>query len=151
MLKCPIRIFLWFILPNLSFCLFLSPTFAQQENIGVSIQHSGPKLVETEPGQVLTTIFLVTNITDQKHEFSEEVELPSEWRLIIRGFPFELDASESDTRMVSFSVPPTALAGRYQVTYSVQNSEDANITAEQAIDVVVLSLARLEVMLQEAP
>ncbi len=117
----------------------------------MSIQSSGPKLVETEPGQVLTTIFMVTNITGQKREFLEEVELPSEWRLIIRGFPFELDASESDTRMVSFSVPPTALAGRYQVTYSVQNSEDANITAEQAIDVVVLSLARLEVMLQEVP
>ena len=117
----------------------------------MSVQPSGSELVETQPGQVLTTIFLVTNITDQKHEFSEEVELPEGWRLIIRGFPFELDASESDTRMVSFSVPLTTLAGRYQVTYSVKNSEDANITAEQTIDVVVLSLAKLEVMLQEAP
>ena len=117
----------------------------------MSVQPSGSELVETQPGQVLTTIFLVTNITDQKHEFSEEVELPEGWRLIIRGFPFELDASESDTRMVSFSVPPTTLAGSYQVTYSVKNSEDANITAEQTIDVVVLSLAKLEVMLQEAP
>ena len=151
MLKCPIRIFLPFTLLYFSSFLFSSSTFAQKENIGVSIQHSGPTLVETEPGQVLTTIFLVTNTTDQKQEFSEDVKLPEEWRLIIRGFPFELDASESDTRMVSFSVPPTALAGRYQVTYSVKNSEDANITVEQAIDVVVLSIAKLEVILQEAP
>ena len=117
----------------------------------MKITSRGPKLSETQPGQVLTSVLFVTNLTGQKHEFLEEVKIPAGWRLIIPSLPFELAAGEGDARIVSYAVPPAAAAGRYQITYAVKNREDVNLTAEQRIDVVVLSLAKIEVRRQEAP
>lgn len=124
-------------------------TFAQGN--GVEAQLMGPELIKTEPQKVVTLVFRVTNTTEQTHEFIGKVDLPDESWLIAREFPFELGPAESDIRLVSFVVSLKVLAGPYQITYTVRDQEMPSISDECRVDIVVLSLARLEVRLMEAP
>ena len=81
----------------------------------------------------------------------EKVQLPEGWRLITGEFPFELGAGKRDVRLVSFAVPITALAGRYQLIYAVKDRRNYGIRDEDRIEIVVLPVARLEIIRGEIP
>jgi hypothetical protein len=107
--------------------------------------------LETEPRQTITAAFRVTNPTNEKREFISEVKLPIGWILIGKDFPFELNPNESDTKLVSFFVPQTTLAGRYEITYTIKDRKYSAIHDFYTIDVIVKQLNKLQVKLLESP
>lgn len=129
----------------------LTPTSLQAEGRNVEVRPVGKELVETESKRIVTTVFRVTNKTLSKQEFTPAVELPPGWILITKDFAFELDAGESEIRLVSFLVPQRALAGRYGVTYSVRGRKHPSLSDFHTIYVVVLPVRKLEARLLESP
>ena len=79
------------------------------------------------------------------------MQLPEGWQLITREFPFQLGPGKREVRLVSFFVPLTALAGRYQLTYSVKDRRDYGVSDEDRVEIVVLPVARLEIIKEEIP
>jgi len=109
------------------------------------------ELLETEPRQVVTAVFRVTNPTDKKREFITEVKLPQGWVPITKDFPFELNPNETNTKLVSFFVPQTILAGKYKITYVIKDRKYPAVRDFYTVDVVVLPYSKLEVKLLESP
>ncbi len=129
--------------------LVAAPLRAGEKN--VKVRATGKELRETEPGQTLTAVFRVTNETAETREFDSKVELPENWKLITGDFPFQLNADESDVRIVGFYVPKGAPDGKYRVRYAVHDREHPSLSDFYFIQVVVLPVTRLEVVLAEAP
>ena len=109
------------------------------------------ELLETEPRAIVTTVFTVTNPTDQKREFISEVKLPQGWVLITKDFSFELNPNESDTRLVSFFVPQTTLAGKYEITYVIKDRKYPSISDFYTTYCLVLPVSKLQTELLESP
>lgn len=123
--------------------------YAQWTNI--EVKPTGKELIETEPRQIVTTVFRITNSTSQTREFVSEVKLPEGWSLITKDFPFELGPNVSDTKLVSFFVPQATLAGRYEITYIVTDRKNPSVRDFYTIYVVVLPVIKLEAKLLDAP
>ncbi|HDZ69341.1 MAG TPA: hypothetical protein ENH43_02860, partial [Phycisphaerales bacterium] len=109
------------------------------------------ELLETKPRAIVTTVFTVTNPTDQKREFISEVKLPRGWTLITKDFPFELNPNESDTRLVSFFVPQTTLVGKYKITYVIKDRKYPSISDSYTTYCLVLPVSKLQAELLESP
>ena len=109
------------------------------------------ELLETKPRQIVTTVFRITNPTDEKREFVTEVKLPQGWALITKDFPFELNPNETDTKLVSFLVPQTTLAGKYELTYVIKDRKYPAIRDFYTVYVVVLPVNKLQVKSLESP
>ena len=141
---------LLFILLIFSLSLFVAaPLEAGQR--GVQVRLSGQQLFETEPKNVISTTFEVTNTSDEELEFVSHVELPKAWKLIIPSFPFRLAPNGTEIRLVSFFIPRTALAGKYEITYFMRSSRYPSISDVARIYVVVLSVTKLQAKLLQAP
>jgi hypothetical protein len=139
-----------FIFLIISHFLFIAaPLVAQQR--GVQVRLSGQELFETEPKKVLTTTFQVTNTSDEELEFISDVKLPEGWKLIIPSFPFRLAPNATEIRLVSFFIPQTALAGKYEITYLVRSNRYPAISDLVRIYVVVLSVTKLQAKLLQTP
>ncbi len=121
------------------------------QGTNIEVRPTGKELIETEPRQIVTTAFRITNSTDKKREFISEVKLPKGWALITKDFPFELNPNETDTKLVSFFVPQATLAGKYEITYLVRDRKYPSIRDFYTIYAVVLPVVKLEVQLLDAP
>ncbi|MDQ1329453.1 MAG: hypothetical protein QG641_2743, partial [Candidatus Poribacteria bacterium] len=117
----------------------------------VEVRSSGKMLYEAAPRQIVTATFQVKNIAKERIQFDSEVKLPEGWKLITSEFPFELNADESDTRLVSFFIPQKTLAGRYEITYLVRNRKNLSANGFETISVVILPLFKLEARVLETP
>ena len=115
----------------------------------------GPKdakeLLETGPRQIVTAVFRITNPTNEKREFVTEVKLPQGWTPITRDFPFELNPGQTDTKLVSFFVPQTTVAGRYEIIYVIKDKKYPAIHDFYTIYVAVLPVNKLQANLLESP
>ena len=141
---------LLFILLIFSLSPFVAaPLEARQR--GVQVRLSGQELFETEPKNVVTTTFEVTNTSDEELEFVSHVKLPKAWKLIIPSFPFRLAPNGTEIRLVSFFIPQTALAGRYEITYLIRSNRYPSISDSVRVFVVVLSVTKLQAKLLQAP
>jgi hypothetical protein len=118
---------------------------------GVQVRPADKELFETEPRQIVTTVFRVTNTASERREFTAELRLPQGWNPITRDFDFELDAHETETRLVSFLAPQTTFAGEYEVTYLVKARWYPSVADFYTIHVVVLPVTRLAVKIRETP
>jgi len=77
--------------------------------------------------------------------------LPAGWMLITEDFPFELNPNETDTKLVSFFVPQTAMAGEYEITYIIKDKKYPEIRDVSTAYVTVLPVSKLEARLLESP
>jgi hypothetical protein len=124
---------------------------AQAAGEGVTVRPGGAELLEAEPRQIVTATFRVTNTSEKRREFTAQVGLPADWKLITTEFPFELDPQRAEVRLVSFFVPRTTLAGRYPVTYAVQDRTVPSVRDRFAITVAVRPMGELGIRLLETP
>lgn len=129
----------------------LTTTSLQAGQQGIQVNLAGLELIRTEPRQVVTTTFRVTNTSEEEREFIGSVTLPEGWQLITQEFSFELSPNESDVRLVSFFIPQGVLAGSYEITYTVRDQKTPFISDWHSITVEVLPVAGLEVKLLEVP
>lgn len=118
---------------------------------GVQVRPADKELFETEPRQIVTTVFRVTNTASEQREFVAELKLPQGWLPITRESVFLLEGNKTETRLVSFLAPETAAAGKYKVTYLVKAREDPSVSDFYTIYVVVLPVTKLAVEIREAP
>ena len=62
-----------------------SSALAESEGHSVEVRSTSPKLLETEPGKIITASFLVANRAEDEEEFFEELVLPSGWWKVVFG------------------------------------------------------------------
>jgi hypothetical protein len=157
------RIIFW----NIKYCLvlliigsFLITNSINALENGVKIAPADKEVIETVPMKIIPFSFLVANGTADNRNISPEITLPKGWKLIIKDSPFELNANESDIRLISFFVPRDALAGKYNVTYSVKAKNLPSscgsgilsvISESYNLQVSVLPINELKVNLLNAP
>lgn len=72
-----------------------------------------------DPGEVASVAFLLVNTERRPAEVDLRLELPATWRGITGAGAVRLPPEGRDLRIASFSVPPAARAGTYQVALSV--------------------------------
>lgn len=130
--------------------IFFTSTLEAQQR-GVQIRLSGQELFETAPKNVLTTTFEVVNTSDEELEFISDIKLPPGWKIITPFFPFRLAPNASEIRLVSFFVPRSALADKYELSFQVRANRDPSISNIARIFVEVLSVTKLQVKLLQAP
>lgn len=135
----------------ISLCLLTVTSLEAQEEV-LEVKRGGKEWLETEPGRTVTTVFRITNKSAEKQEFTSEVQLPEGWVMFTRDLSFELAPNESEIKLVSFFIPPAALADKYEVAYLVKGREyPSPISNSCPIYITVLPVVRLEVKLLEAP
>lgn len=131
--------------------VILTAVYAAAEGRDLEVRPAGKELIETKPREIVTTTFRITNTTGRKYEFISDIKLPEGWVFITEDFPFDLGPNESTTKLVSFFVPETTPAGKYEITYLVRARKYPAIRDFYTIDVVVLPHSKLEVKLLETP
>lgn len=125
---------------------------AESEGHSVEVRSTSPKLLETEPGKIITASFLVASRAEDEEEFFEELVLPSGWWKVVSDDPsFSLEAEEPEVRVLAFMVPSSAAAGRYQIRYSVKSQEDYAVLDDDSLFVVVLPVVKLEILIDSKP
>ena len=115
----------------------------------IEIRTESPTFLETKPKEVLTLAFQVANLTAQRRELVEEIELPEGWQLIIQGFPFLIGAKEEEVRLLSFFVPMKTLAGDYKIIYRLKDINDTSVSSEREVQVKVLPVLKIEIIPQD--
>ncbi len=135
----------------LTLCLLSSTIFAEIKGHGVEVRLTSPGIVETLPGKIVTSTFLVSNHTNQKEIFLEELKLPSRWQPLIPLDSFPLKPGEKELRIIALSVPADSPPGIYEITYSVKSQRDYSITDQGRLSVKVLPIFRIESNVEEKP
>lgn len=110
-----------------------------------------PAQIQVEPGKILTLSMAVINHSGLEQEFSEELDLPSDWQVIIPTTAFKLGAYHQEVRLLSVVIPATAAAGSYRIGYTITGHDGQKRMAQTAVDVEVLSISALESSVEEKP
>jgi len=117
----------------------------------VEVRAVSAKLLDTEPGGILSLSFRVTNNTTREEEFIESLKLPPNWQALVPPGSFTLPPSEAEARVVAFSVPRSAAAAYYEVAYSVRSQRDYGIQDADTVIVVVWPVGKIALLLEEKP
>ena len=133
--------------------LVFSPlNIAEGKGHNVEVRLSSPRLLEMEPGRIVTCSFIVSNHTYREEEFFETLNLPTDWQPIISSeFPFKLKAKQRLSRVMAFFIPISSPAGRYRITYSAKSRRDYGITDSDSFSVVVLPIVKVEMLIEDKP
>jgi len=132
--------------------IFYTFAYAEHKGHGVEVRPTSAELLEIEPGKIVTASFLVSNLTGGDEEFAEELTLPAGWHKIVSDEPtFNLEAEESQVRIMALLVPLSTPAGRYQIRYAVTSQRDYGISDTDSLLAVVLPLVKLEVLIEQKP
>jgi len=84
---------------------------AQGKGHGVESRLISPKIVEVEPGKIVTATFQIINHTDREEELFQQLNLPSEWQLITPLTPFRIKPLERQVKIIAFSVSTASPEG----------------------------------------
>jgi hypothetical protein len=127
--------------------------FAQRQGkgYGVEVRLLSSKVVEIEPGKIVTTTFQITNKTDRDEDFFEHLNLPSDWQMITPLTPFKIRPQQRQVKIIAFSVSAASPGGRYELIYSVKSQRDYAIADSDTFTVVVLSKTKIEMHLEDQP
>lgn len=109
------------------------------------------RVLDVKLGNVLATTVIVRNPSAVGKTYSVRVVLPEGWKPVLRDTRFELAPGQTDTRLLSFSLPPATSAGTYRVRYIIADQIAPARETEVVIDVRVLPVLQLELRLLEAP
>ena len=139
-------------------CLAVLLLFSQQgtaicqtKGHGVEVRIVSSPVVDSVSGETLTLSFTVTNKTTQQEEFIENLELPSEWRVINPATTIVLENGKSQARIFAVLVPASTSAGVYDVTYSVHSRRDPAIRDFDSVKINVLPVSRIKILPEGQP
>ncbi len=129
----------------------LADIHTQAAGSPVSVSPARESVLETNPRQVVTAAFRVTNSSEEMKDLLVRVDLPSGWNRLSEEAPFQLGPGESTVRLMSFFVPSEALPGTYELTYSLSNPETGTLLGASPLSVIVVPFTKLEAKLLRAP
>ncbi|MBU4053338.1 MAG: hypothetical protein KKA41_03150, partial [Proteobacteria bacterium] len=118
---------------------------------GLEVRAIGSGLIQAKPRSVTTTLFTVTNTSSEPGEFMTEADLPEGWKLITNDFIFSLNPGENQTRLFSFFVPQTALAGVYKIRLAVKSRKYPSVYGFIIFHVNVQVVAGNSIQILNAP
>ncbi|MHC4265462.1 MAG: COG1470 family protein [Planctomycetota bacterium] len=109
------------------------------------------EFIETQPRQVITTVFNVSNPSGVQRQFVAELQLPDGWTQIVPLPPFYLNPNQTITKLVNVFVPQTAFAGQYDFTFIIYDIKEPSFRDSITMRVNVLTVSELQIELLEAP
>jgi len=137
--------------------LFLLPSIslAQGSGHGIEVRLTSQKLIEIEPGKIVTGSYLVSNKMGREIELLESLDLPTVpegWQSIIAYERLiKLGVNEQKVRLVTFMVPRNCPTGKYEITYSLTDQRRAEIKATETFFVVVLPVVKIDAIVENKP
>lgn len=117
----------------------------------IELKPMSPARIKVEPGKVVTLSLVVINHSGTERYFSEELDLPSDWQVIIPTTSFKLGAYDQQVRLISLVVPANSPAGPYRIGYSLTSQDGRRKIYQTAIDVEVIAISTLESLIEEKP
>ena len=117
----------------------------------VELTRTGEAALATAPGRILTVAVLAENRTAGARRLDSRLMLPAGWRSLTPDEPFTLAGGQADTRLLSFTVPASAPAGVYRLSFVVTDNAMPPCRSELAFDVRVDALRRIDLQLEDPP
>jgi hypothetical protein len=128
---------------------------AQGIGHGIELRLTSQKLIEVEPGKILTGSFMISNRTAADIEVLESLVLPTipeGWQPVI---DYErrivLGAGEEALRLVTLLVPAKCPAGEYEIIYSLIDLSNKEAFSSEAFSVIVVPVIKLDAVIEEKP
>jgi hypothetical protein len=128
----------------------LSRGFARRQESSV-VCSAVQSQIEAKPATIAAVSIKVTNLTSEQQTYDATIDLPAGWKPVIREFPFEIKAGDSDVRLITFSIPSDAPAHRYEIRYSVRDHASPVHEAVASTEVNVVRVVQLDLKLLQAP
>ena len=117
---------------------------------GVEARSASSLLQEVSPGQMASLSFIVTAGT-VGGDIQEAIKLPDGWEVVVPPGQFQLSPGESTNRISAIMVPGNAPAGRYPVTYSVQNLANPAVRDSVDLEILVPAISKLALIVEDKP
>jgi hypothetical protein len=137
--------------------LLLVPSIgvAQDEGRGVELVLTSQRLIEAEPGKIVTASYLITNRTGREQDLYEKLGLPvvpDGWKpLAAFERPIFLGIDAQKVQLVTFIIPKDCPAGRYDVLYSLIDRRFNGIKSEETFTVVVSPVVKIDAVVEDKP
>ncbi len=117
----------------------------------IEVRPCGTEHFDAMPGEVITTLFKVSNFTSRRQELISRIDVPKGWKVITNDFRFYLDPAQTSTRLISFFVPRNAGAGEYEVIYSAGSRKFLTYSDSYKVKVVVKQYHKLRTEVLSSP
>ncbi len=122
-----------------------------------ALQPGGPQLslprevLEKKESNVLTTGVRITNTEGTERSYELGISVPAGWRILMKPATFQLLPGGSETKLVSFALPPETQAGRYDVRITAKDKAAPNVESSAVLAVVIAPVLEIELRHLEAP
>lgn len=131
-------------------CLCFPALCVHAESSGGEARLVSARVVEVTPGKIVTASILIANRSEADAVYEETFSLPSSWqRVSPPAAPISLLAGSQQLRLIAFAVPATSPAGSFDLGYVLANSRNPSPVATATIAVVVLPVAKLELIRED--
>ena len=117
---------------------------------GVSIGARDPAVISAPPAATVSTVLRISNRSGSRATLVPNIELPADWSAPMGSLPFEVAPGDADNWIVSVRIPARAVAGRYMVDLSAEDTA-SHVVLHDSIRIDVLALKGLELSLTNRP
>lgn len=126
------------------------PAIAQEA--ALAVRPADRERFSSEPRQVVSTSFLVRNLSADSIDVESQVVLPSRWRTLTPAFShFDLGERESKSIFTSFMIPEDAKAGDYRVSFTARDRHRPAISDTYEVQVHVTASMRVTATILDTP
>ena len=122
---------------------------------GIELRMTSKKLIEAEPGTIITGSFVISNRTGREIHLLESLELPTipeGWQPVVEyERDIVLENGEETLRLITLLVPGECPAGKFEVVYSLVDPLDSQGLARESFAIIVLPVVKLEATVKKKP
>lgn len=118
---------------------------------GITLSRAGSKVASVKPGTSVTGIFSVRNGSGESVSLVPRFTTPAGWNVVIGGAPFAVQASASETYLVSVGVPARAAAGRYVIGVALDVARRTDASVSDSIVVEIEERRAVDVRVVDSP
>jgi hypothetical protein len=122
---------------------------AQTKSLQTNASHDSVSL--TPPGSTITRVYPVSNPTTDSVVVTPKIDLPAGWAVLTGAAPFTLGPGESDTWIVSLSIPAQATAGPYLVRLAAVRRGTSATVLSDSIPLTVTTRRGLSLTFGDRP
>jgi hypothetical protein len=131
--------------------LALASTLRGQTHVDLSLALANGELGIVQPGEVAVLSFKISRTSNAFVPYLFATDLPRDWRCLVGEGVFDLGNYESATRLVSFTVPRDAPAGRYSLRFQVRDYASGKELANLPVKIVVAPRYKITMKASEWP
>lgn len=129
-----------------SILYFFSFFWVEANETEIKIYTNADSIIEAKPGEIITVVFQVVNLTSDKKELIEEIIFPENWKLITNNFSFTLESKKKEIRVISFLIPSNTLVGNNTIAYKIKEAKDNLLISQEKLQIKVLPAYELSLV-----